>query len=138
MIVDTGALFAYFVRADPAHSQVTDMFEREAASGTAFVVSPYVIAELDYLVSTRFGVAAETAVLRELAAGAWSLASLAPSDLASIASVVERYADQQVGVTDASLVVLADRQRTRRIATLDSRHFTVLRALDGEPFELLP
>jgi uncharacterized protein len=138
VIVDTSALFAYFVRTDPAHSRVRDMFEREAASGTEFVVSPYVIAELDYLVATRFGVGAETAVLRELSGGAWSLASLNSSDLASIAGVVAQYADQQIGATDASLVVLADQQRTRRIATLDSRHFTVLRALDGEPFELLP
>ena len=41
-------------------------------------------------------------------------------------------------MTDASLVVLADRYRTTRIATYDRRHFITMRGLDGRPFELLP
>jgi hypothetical protein len=35
-------------------------------------------------------------------------------------------------------VVLAERRSARRIATLDSRHFSVARPVDGSPFELLP
>jgi len=41
-------------------------------------------------------------------------------------------------VFDASLIVLADRHRTRSVLTLDHRHFRVLRALDGRPIDLLP
>jgi predicted nucleic acid-binding protein len=41
-------------------------------------------------------------------------------------------------VTDASLVVLADRHRAARIGTYDRRHFTTMRDLNGRPFELLP
>ncbi len=44
-----------------------------------------------------------------------------------------------IGLTDASLLVLAARLETTRIATLDERHFRVVLALTGEAaFTLLP
>ena len=52
--------------------------------------------------------------------------------------MVGRYRDQDVGATDASLVVLAARDGTRKVLTLDHRHFTVLRGARGHGFELLP
>jgi predicted nucleic acid-binding protein len=52
--------------------------------------------------------------------------------------VIGRYRDQAIGVTDASLVVLAERYATRTILTLDRRHFDVLRPLQGKRFALLP
>jgi predicted nucleic acid-binding protein len=52
--------------------------------------------------------------------------------------VIEQYQDQGVGLADASLVVLADRFRTRTIATLDRRHFEVLRPLAGGRFKIVP
>lgn len=102
------------------------------------VVSPYVVAELDYLVAARLGVDAELAVLAEVAGGAYHLASFGAEELKRAREVVERYRDQEVGVTDASIVVLADRHRTRSVLTLDDRHFGVLRPLDGGRFRLLP
>jgi predicted nucleic acid-binding protein len=52
--------------------------------------------------------------------------------------VIARYRDEDIAVADASLVVLADRHRTRTLLTLDRRHFGVLRPLDGGRFRLLP
>jgi hypothetical protein len=45
-----------------------------------------------------------------------------------------------IGLTDASLVVLAERLGTTDIATLDERHFRTLRPLAGgvDAFRLLP
>jgi predicted nucleic acid-binding protein len=102
------------------------------------VVSPYVVAELDHLIVRRVGVTTEIAVLRELCGGAWTLADFGAADLNRAADVVDRYRDQTVGVADASLVVLAARENTRTIATLDHRHFTVLRPLSGGRFRLVP
>jgi predicted nucleic acid-binding protein len=51
---------------------------------------------------------------------------------------VTRYGDQKIGLTDASLVVLAQRFATRRILTLDRRHFEVVRPVDGGRFTILP
>jgi predicted nucleic acid-binding protein len=52
--------------------------------------------------------------------------------------VIEQYAGQGIGVADASIVVLADRLGTRTIATLDRRHFEVLRPLAGGRFTIVP
>jgi predicted nucleic acid-binding protein len=83
-------------------------------------------------------VAAELDVLRALSSEAWTLAPFASADVVRATEVVERYRDLDVGLADASLVVLADRYRTRRIATLDRRHFEVLRPLSGGRFTLVP
>lgn len=135
MIVDTSALLAFFDTDEPAHVAVSAVL---TASVEPLVVSPYVLAELDYLVATRLGVRTELTVLRELAGGAWELAAFTPRELAEAVSVIDRYADQAIGLADASNVVLAARYRTREIATLDRRHFDVLRPIDGGRFTVLP
>lgn len=135
MIVDTSALLAWFDAAEPDHAAVVRALE---SATEPLVISPYVVAELDYLVAVRHGVTAELAVLEELAGGAWDLPGFGPEDLGAARVVVERYADQSIGVADASNVVLAARFRTRTIATLDHRHFDVLRPLDGGRFTIVP
>jgi len=135
IIADTSGLLAFFNRGEPAHQATA-----RAVTSTEgpLVLSPYVLAELDYLVATRWGVDAEVKILKELAAGAYLFASLDDNDGRACAEVIERYRDQEIGLADASLVLLAERYRTRRILTLDRRHFEVLLALDGRRFEILP
>ena len=135
MIVDTSALLALFDSDEPDHQAVSSILQ---ATAEPLVVSPYVVAELDYLVVSRLGVAAELAVLRELSSGAWDLPCFGAEDLALAHTVVERYADQSIGLADATNVVLAARYRTSDIATLDRRHFEVVRTMGGKRFMILP
>lgn len=136
MIVDTSALLAYFDAGEPDHDAVSDIINQ---SEEPLVVSPYVVAELDYLIATRVGVTAELAALQELAGGAWELAAFGvPDDLDEVVSIIKKYRDQHIGAADASNVVLADRYHTRTIATLDRRHFEVLRPLRGGRFSIVP
>jgi uncharacterized protein len=135
VIVDTSALLAYFDAGEPDHEAVARVLD---GTDEALIVSPHVVAELDYLVATRIGVAAELAVLQELSSGAWELAAFGAPELEQAASVVEKYRDQKVGAADASNVVLANRYQTRTIATLDRRHFTIVRPLSGGRFAVVP
>lgn len=135
MIVDTSALLAFFDRNEPDHAAVARVI---LESDEPLVVPPYVIAELDYLVATRHGVAAELAVLAELAGGAWELPGFDADDLGVARSIIDLYADQAIGVADASIVVLADRLGTKTVATLDRRHFEVLRPLSSGRFSIVP
>jgi predicted nucleic acid-binding protein len=135
VIVDTSALLAYFDASEPDNAAVTDVID---ATTDLLVVSPYVVAELDYLVATRHGVTAELAVLDELTSGAWELAGFGIDDLKHARSMTAKYRDQDIGVTDASNVVLAERYHTRTIATLDRRHFDVLRSTTGKQLTVLP
>lgn len=135
IVADTSGLVALFNRSEPSHAAVVAAVH---AARAPLVVSPFVVAEVDHLVATRVGAGAALAVLREFTGGAYVLPALDDGDLRVAADVMERYLDQAIGVADASLVVLADRYATRRLLTLDRRHFEVMRAADGEPFELLP
>jgi len=101
-------------------------------------VSPYVVAELDYLVATRRVVQVEVAALTELSGGAWELPAMEVADLREACAVIDRYRDQDIGVADASLVALAHRFRTDRLLTLDRRRFRVIRTTAGKPFTILP
>lgn len=135
IIADTSGLISFFNESDPDHEAVSTWIQTESP---VMVISPFVIAEIDYLVATRKGVTAELAVLRELAGGAYELPAIGAKDLGAATDVVDRYQDLGVGIADASLVVLADRYRTRTILTFDRRHFSVLRPLAGGSFELVP
>ncbi len=135
IIADTSGLLAFFSESGRHHETVVAWLER---NDPLIVVSPFVIAEIDYLVATRKGVEAELAVIRELAGGAYELPAMNPDDLAMACEVVDRYRNPGIGITDASLVVLADRYRTRTILTLDRKHFGVVRPLDGGHFEIVP
>jgi hypothetical protein len=135
IVADTSGLLALFNRTEPEHEAVRQLVTE---AGEPLVVSPCVVAELDYLVATRVGIDAELAVLGELAGGAYDLAVLDASDLSRCSAIIGRYRDQSIGIADASIVVLADRHRTREILTLDHRHFDVLRPVSGGRFKLLP
>lgn len=135
MIVDTSALLAFFDTDEPDHAAVSGVL---TTTSEPLTVSPYVVAEVDYLVASRLGITAELAALKELSSGAWDLAGFGSEDLAEARQIVERYADQSIGVADASNVVLAGRYRTRTIATLDRRHFEVVRPIGGGRFTIVP
>ena len=135
IIADTSGLIAFFSESGPQHEAVAGWVE---TNDQVLVVSPYVVAEVDYLVATRKGVEAELAVLAELSGGAYELATMDAKAVASARRVVERYRDLGVGVADASLVVLAQRYRTRTVLTLDRKHFSVMRPLDGGTFKIVP
>ena len=135
IVLDTSALLAFLWAGDPAHERVVRLFDEEPGP---FIVSPYVIAELDYLLLKKGGVGQELVAIGALASGAYELPVLGAADLISCFAVLRAYREHEIGITDASLVVLADRYGTDRIATLDHRHFSMLRTASGQPFALLP
>lgn len=135
LICDTSALIAFFDSGEPSHEDVAGVLEADPGP---YVVSPYVLAELDHLIATRRGGDAELLVLEELAGGAWDHVAFDAADLHEACGLIDRYRDQEIGLADASLAVLAHRYRTHRLLTLDQRHFRLVRAHDGRPFELLP
>lgn len=133
-MIDTSALLAYFRADDPDQERVAEVIENDPVR----LVSPLVIAELDYLLMTRFGVEVECAVLHMLGSGNFEIPHLGPVDLLMCRRILEQYRDHAIGATDASIVVLAERYGTDQVCTLDLRDFNVLRCLDGRPFTVLP
>ena len=135
IIADTSGLIAFFSESGSQHEAVTAWI---GAHDPVMVVSPYVLAEVAYLVATRKGTDAELAVLTELSGGAYELAGMDARDVVAARRVIERYRDLGIGLADASIAVLAQRFRTRTVLTLDRRHFGVIRPLDGGTFTIVP
>jgi uncharacterized protein len=95
-------------------------------------VPTLVITEVAYLVASRLGSDAEIRLLGDLAAGNLIAEPVAAADWMRIAELVGRYHDLPLGTVDASVISAAERLGTTEIATLDRRHFTVVRSDLGE------
>ena len=134
ILLDTSGLLANYDRGDQHH----DAAARVLARPQQRILSPFVLAELDYLIADIAGQNAELVVLEDVARGAYQLAPFGAADVARARDVIAHYADLRLGLADASLVVLADRYDCRDVLTLDQRHFRAVSSPKGQPFRLLP
>lgn len=75
--------------------------------------------------------------VRGLASG-FTVEALDSAGLGAAAELCERYRSLELGLADASMVVLADRWRTTELATYDERHLRAVEPLRGESFGLRP
>jgi predicted nucleic acid-binding protein len=96
-----------------------------------------VVTEVAYLLGSRLGVEAEIRFLGDFAAGNLISESVG-GDWLRIAELVGRYRNLPLGTVDASVVAAAERLDVTQIATLDHRHFAVVRPAHVPAFELLP
>jgi predicted nucleic acid-binding protein len=135
ILLDTSGLLAAMDSRERRHGACKAALEADPGP---FVLSPFVLAELDYLLATRVSSAAQHALLEEVARGAYRLETFEASDVELASEVMERYRSLEIGLADASLVVLAGRTGARNVLTLDVRHFSALRGPKGRSFRLLP
>ena len=135
IICDTSGVLAAVDASQRFHRAARAVIEAESGP---FVLSPFVLAELDYLLATRVGMDAELGLLREVARGAYRLESFRAIDIEVANEIIAKYHDSAIGLADASVVLLANRYRTNRILTLDERHFRSIRPEQGKAFTLLP
>ena len=103
-----------------------------------WLLSPFVLAELDYLLATRVGIGAERAFLEEVGRDIYQLETFGSADAAAAEEVIGQYSALGIGLADASIVVLAERHGCRDVLTLDERHFRAMRGPGRRPFRLLP
>lgn len=97
-----------------------------------------VITEVAHLLEIRLGVEAEVRFLGDLAAGNLITEDVVASDWIRIAELVSTSRDLPLGTVDASVVAAAERLGVAEVATLDRRHFSVVRPQHTTAFTLLP
>jgi len=102
------------------------------------VVPTLVITEVVYLLSTRVGTEAEIRFIGDIAAGNLIVEPVAAGDWLRIAELVGTYRDLPLGAVDASVIAAAERLDVSQVATLDRRHFTVVRPAHVAALSLLP
>ena len=135
IVLDTGGLYAALDANEELHQRCAASL---ASARPPRVLSPFVLAELDYLVGERVGSEAQAALLGEVAAGVYRLEPFAAEDVDRAERVMETYRDLRIGLADASVVVLAMRYRTLDLLCNDERHFRAIRGPGGKPFRLFP
>ena len=134
LLVDTSALLANYDRQEEHHIAVRDVLAR----GRRLILSPFVLAELDYMLAQVGGEPAELPMLRDVAEGRYELAQFDAGDVGSALRLIERYNRLNIGLTDASIVVLTERYQCLNLLTLDQRHFRAITGPGGQPFRILP
>lgn len=102
------------------------------------IVPHLVVTEVVYFIATRLDAQAEVRFLGDLASGVFAVEPVQPGDWLRIAELVWTYRDLPLGTVDASVVVAAERLGIVEVATLDRRHFLVVRPAHTPGFSLLP
>ena len=109
IVIDTGPVVAAANRKDDYHRPCVDLLQ--GFPGLLLLPAP-LITEIGYMLQSR---AAKRA-----------------------AELVEQYSDLPLGTADAIVIAIAERFRAVNIATLDRRHFSVVRPSHAAAFTLLP
>lgn len=135
LVVDTGPLYAYVDADDAAHEACLELLRDWPGP---LVVPVLAVTEAAYLVGTRLGPRAEVRLLEDLATGDLMAEPVVAGDWVRIAELVACHADLPMGTVDASVVATAERLGVHTLATLDRRHFGVVRPSHVPALDLLP
>jgi predicted nucleic acid-binding protein len=138
IVCDTGPLVAAALSNDADHATCVRLFNDMHAAGRDLLVPATVTAEVGYLLAREAGARVESLFLRSLAEGDFAAVDLTAADYARMAELVETHGDLPLGTTHASVITVAERLKLTDIATLDRRHFTVVRPSHVNSLTLLP
>lgn len=135
ILVDTSGVLAALGHDQRSHE---DCVRALARAEPPLLLSPFVLAELDYLVTRQLGARAAMVFLGEVAERRYTLEPFDADDVGAARKIAERHLDLGIGLADASIAVLAARHRCADVLTLDQRHFRVVPAYADQPFRVLP
>jgi predicted nucleic acid-binding protein len=132
-VLDTGPLAAALNINDRRHAECASLLL--SLTGHRLLPSP-VLTEVCWLLERWPKV--EAAFLAQVARGTFELVHLTPDDLTRMGELVLQYADFPLGGVDASVIAVAERFGVDRVATLDRRHFSVIKPAHVPALTLLP
>lgn len=135
LIVDSGPLVALLNQNDPDHSRCARLLESHDGD---LLITPYVLVETCYLVQKYIGPHAEINLVESVAMGDFVQVNPDADDLSRIAELMSQYRGFPLGVADASVVALAERNKVSQVATLDRRHFHAITPAHVPALTLLP
>jgi predicted nucleic acid-binding protein len=97
-----------------------------------------VLVELEYHLRRTHQTETFVRFLEDCRSEAFVLEALQPIDYARVGALLTTYADLRVGFVDAAVLAVTERLREPKLATLDRRHFSVMRPRHVDALELLP
>ena len=102
------------------------------------VIPALVLVEVDYWIHQRLHPGILIALLDDIDAGAYRVEHLRSEDFRRARELCDQYADADIGLVDAGVLAITERLREPKLATLDRRHFSILRPRHVAALQLLP
>lgn len=134
LILDTGPIVALLDADDPDHDRCVAL----AGVQRDLVIPTTVLTEVDHWVRKRLGTKAWRVFVEDVARGAYRLEQVTVADVVRAAELETRYEDLRLGLVDASVVAVCERLGEEKVATLDRRHFSIVRPAHCPSLRLLP
>jgi uncharacterized protein len=135
LVVDTGPFYASLDRRDADHDACRSLLENQ---NEILVIPAPVLVEVDYLLQKGGRSRDFVTILDNIRNKAVAVEDVTPDDYVRIREVCDRYADMDIGFVDAAVFAIVERLKEPKLATLDRRHFSVLRPQHVDALELLP
>jgi uncharacterized protein len=134
LILDTGPIVAALNEQDPDHRRCADLL---AGAQDLLVPSP-VLVEVDYWLIKLGDAKVWGDFVADINRGAYRVAHPTDADLLRAAELEQAYEDLDLGLVDACIVALCERLGETALATLDRRHFSIVRPRHCTHLTLLP
>ncbi|MGH2698772.1 MAG: type II toxin-antitoxin system VapC family toxin [Actinomycetota bacterium] len=134
LVLDTGVILAALNEDDPDHVASRELLED---TREPLIVPTPILVEVDYWLRKLAGVDIWLTFCEEIDAGAYTMHSLDTRTLMAAVRLQVQYADNPIGFVDAAVAATCEALGERKIATLDHRHFGVIR-LGDRPLEIVP
>jgi len=135
ILVDTSGILAALFSDQNRHHECAEAL---LAATSPRIISPFVLAEVDFLIQKFGGVDAETQFLAEIGRRAYELATFDEDEVEDARRLITKYRSLRIGLADASIAVLAARYDSFDVLTLDERHFRAIRPAPRKNFRILP
>jgi hypothetical protein len=135
LILDTGPRYASHDRNDADHASSRALIEH--ADEPLVVPSP-VLVEVDEWIHARMQAGVLRALLDDVATGAYLIEDLTVEDNRRVRELCDTYADAGIGFVDAAVFAIVERFREPKLASLDRRHFGILRPRHVDHLQLVP
>jgi predicted nucleic acid-binding protein len=135
LILDANVLYAALDRGQRDHATCRELI---ASSQEEVVIPSPVLVEVDYFILKRMNVGVLIRLLHDIVVGSFRMAELEPDDYFRIDEIVNQYPDSDIGFVDAAVLAIVERLNEPKLATLDYKHFAMMRPRHVDALTLLP
>lgn len=135
LVLDTGPLLAALDTDDPHHARCVELI---TGAGEDLTVPCFVLVEIDYWLRKAGRVSVWQAFVDDVGTGSYRVHYPSDGELTRAAELEAQYDDLGLGLVDASVVAACETLGETKVATIDHRHFAIVRPRHCDALMLLP
>ena len=135
ILTDAGPLVALIDRSDTGHEACVAALDRISLP---MVTTPPAFTEAIYLLGRFTGWAGQRVLWDQLDGGNLAVEEMTTALLSRTRELMQKYSDRPMGLADATLVAVAERDSHRQIFTLDSTDFGIYRLRGRRTLRVVP